>query len=142
MKPSILDNNLLLVGAWIEGGRGAIVGSVRGVDGVVTADAISRQGVAWQALADALADAAAIGADGWVILCNDSTTVGALKSKRAPTPTEECSVWMGKGVAPLRGCWGGDAAHWAVLRLLAQHGKWTVLQSDNLQKARELWQQG
>lgn len=142
MKPSILDNDIVLLGVWLDVQRCAVVGALRNVDGELVSDCIERVGQPWRALADALADAAAIGCrNGWIILCNDAAMVATLQGKRAPTPTDEKRHWIAKGEY-LTGKWGGDADQWEVLQRLGEYGKWAVIQSDKLQKARELCQQG
>lgn len=159
MKPLITDNDTLLLGCWIEDGRAAIVGALRTTGsqettpidddiadvcrmaGAIVQDVIERCGAPWPALAAALGDAETIGCRGWVILCNDKAMVQALRTKKAPAPTESKRQWIGKDTY-LEGKYGGDADHWEALRRLGMHGRWTVVQSDKLQKARELWLQG
>lgn len=136
----VTDEDICLLGIWVAEGRCGVVGSVRTVGGEVVTDAVRRAGAAWRAIADALADAETIGAGAWVLLVNDAAMFQALRSKRAPTPTESKTVWMGK--EPWSVQYGGDADHWEVLRRLGAHGRWTVLQSNKLEKAREAWQQG
>ena len=134
------DEDLLLLGIWHADGRAAVVGAVRTVDGEVVPDALRRVGATWQAIADALTDASAIGAGAWALLCNDAALVTTLASKRAPVPTETATMRKGRELVTAQ--YGGDAAHWEVLRRLAAQGRWTVMQSAKLEKARELWQQG
>ena len=159
MKPSITDNDTLLLGCWIEDGRAAIVGALRTtgpqimtpitddyaevsqLEGAIVPDVIERCGPPWSALVAALTDAATIECRGWVILCNDRAMVQALRTKKAPAPTESKRQWIGKDTY-LEGKYGGDAAHWEALWRLGMHGRWTVVQSDKLQKVRELWLQG
>lgn len=159
MIPAISDNDTLLLGCWIEGDRAAIVGSLRTIgtqgrdpisddyadvwqlEGTIVPDVIERCGTPWPALADALADAKIIGCRSWVILCNDQAMVRALRRKQPPAPALGRRHWIGKGES-LDGKYGGDAAHWEVLRRLGMHGRWTIVQSDKLQKARLLWSQG
>lgn len=136
----VTDENTLLLGIWVADGRCGIVGSVRTVGGEVVTDAVRRAGATWRAIADALADAQAIGAGRWVLLVNDATLRATLAGKRAPTPTQTKTVKVGQEQWTVQ--YGGDADHWEVLRRLGAHGRWTVLQSTKLEKAREVWQQG
>ena len=136
----VTDEDVCLLGIWAENGRCGVVGSVRTMDGEVVTDAVRRAGATWPALAAALADAAAIGAAAWVLLVNDAALYQALRGKKAPMPTESKTVRVGN--ESLRAQWGGDADHWEVLRRLGAHGRWTVVQSNKLEKAREVCQQG
>lgn len=135
MKPTITTPDTLILGMWVEAGRAAVVGSVRKLDNFVEPDVVQATGVAWVALAEALSDARTMAVGNVVIVTNDAGIVAAL-SRKPNTWSRGMRVMVGFA-SP-----GADAAHWDALRILGGDfgGHWSIYQSDNLPKARTLWQ--
>ncbi len=156
MKPTITTPDTLILGMWVEAGRAAVVGSVRKLDNFVEPDVVQATGMAWAALAEALSDARTMAVRNVVIVTNDSGIVAALSRKPntwnrgmrvmvglpSPTPTERQRVFLNRTDGSIDVQWGGDTAHWDALRILGGDfgGHWSIYQSDNLPKARALWQ--
>lgn len=142
MKPSILTPSTIILGCHVDSQCAAIVGSLRGEGGELTTNVIERTGSPWQAIAAALADAQVIGARHVVLLSNDAAIVAAL-SKPFPAPAggERVRVWLGvRGDGRYVEGSLGDAAHWAVLRLLGWQwaGRFSVQQVAELPAAKVL----
>ncbi len=156
MKPTIMTLDTLMLGAWVANGHAAIVGAVRRLDNSVEPCVIEAYGPAWAALAEALDEAVFIGVRHVLIATNDIDLLAALRRKPTayrhgmrimvgltpPTPTEQRRVFLNRDMGSINVKFGGDAAHWHVLQRLGMDfgGNCAIIQSDNLPKARELWQ--
>lgn len=157
MKPTLTTPDTLLLGMWVEGQRAAIVGTlVREDEEIITEVTHWVGGWAgvykeWATLVNVLKDAAIVGSKHLLIVSNDAALVRALTPPlRAPAADQVERKWLlGWGKEGQRGGYvempfGGDAAHWDAIRLLAAGpwaGRWRVVWSDKLEKARELWRQ-
>ena len=143
MKPSIVTANTIILGTHVGSQRAAIVGTLRREDGTTEAGVIERTGATWEALAEALTDAATIGAAHLLILTNEPALVAAL-SKPFPAPLggDDRQVWTGgKEGAYVSGNLG-NAYHWQVLRALGWTwaGNWRITRVADLPAAKQLWE--
>ena len=153
MKPTLTTPDTLLLGMWVEGQRAAIVGTLVREDEEIITEVTHWAGLykEWATLVDVLKDAAIVGSKHLLIVSNDAALVRALTPPlRAPAADQVDRKWLlGWGKEGQRGGYvdmpfGGDAAHWAAIWLLAAGpwaGRWRVVWSDKLEKARELWRQ-
>jgi hypothetical protein len=157
MKPTLDTPDTVVIGLYSLDGRACVTGALRTEAGDLRPDVLAAQGgAAWPALAGALADVLAIGAQHLLVLTNDAAIVDALTPPiRAPAPTATRREYFAPikakpefGFEGAPGYWidvgyGGDADHWETLRLLAMRwpGRWRCQLVSDLPKARELWEQ-
>lgn len=159
MKPTIEFSSTIILGVHVGShASAAIVGSLRTETGSVEQGVIEHVGGTWAALAQALADAAVIGARHVVILSNDDALVAALSPLRAkksgvkfpvmagfPAPRggETVKVWNGvRGDGHYVTVELGDVDHWQVLRALGWQwaGRFAVQRVAELPTAKALWE--
>ena len=152
MKPTITTPDTLILGTWVGNGRAAVVGAVRRLDNSVEHCVVEAYGTAWAVLDEALV----MGVRHVLIATNDVDLLAALRRKPTvyrhgmrimagltpPEPTEQRRVFLNRDMGSITVRFGGDADHWHVLQRLGMDfgGNWAIIQSDNLPKARELWQ--
>ena len=144
MKPTLDTPDTVVLGLYSLDGRACVTGALRTEDGDLRPDVLAIQGgAAWPALAGALADVLAIGAQHLLVLTNDRAIADALTPPiRAPAPTATRREYFARDDWIDVG-YGGDEHHWQVLRALGMKwaGRWRVQWVEDLPKARELWAQ-
>jgi hypothetical protein len=142
VTPLPTDAGTLTLGLWAADGHAALTATLRDWQGEAIADALALTGQPWTILAQALAQAALMGAEAVVILTNAGDLVRALSPPFAPPPPAQTQrIFYSRGEWVDVG-YGGDAAHWQVLAALGGQwgGRFKAMMVGDLPKARELWQ--
>lgn len=120
--------NTLLLGVYVQDGRAAITATLRNQSGELQAGVFEGTGQALPALARALVELEAVGADNMLLLTN-SEALHTILSYPHRYNNEHPKTW--------------PQSYWRILYESTKyclHGRWKVQLVDDLPKARELWQ--